>query len=322
MVNATYGQPFNSIIIHKRLMIGVTILGRCHVFVFSEEAHEIFIVGEHLALNKVWQDGDVVEYDIPMSVRIESMPDNPNRIAFLYGPLVLAGDFGPINAELGSDRALASILIGDRETLTDSLIQSNVSKNVFRMKVLGYAGDHELRPFYPMHDHRYSVYWDLFTSEEWKLVEAEYREAVESNLLLEQLTVDSVQPAEMQPERDHNFEGEHVGLGKIYNRKYRDSWINGWFSFTMEVLAEEQVDLVVTYLKSNDTSVAFDITADGEQLGLGVLESEEMNKLETIRYELPQMITSSNSAVTIKFASHEGHKVGQVAGLRIVKRNS
>lgn len=276
----------------------------------------------YLALDRVWQDGDVVEYDIPMSVRIESMPDNPNRIAFLYGPLVLAGDFGPINAELGSDRALASVLIGDREMLTDSLIQSNVSKNVFRMKGLGYPGDHELRPFYPMHDHRYSVYWDLFTPEEWKLIEVEYREAVENNLLLEQLTVDSVQPAEMQPERDHNFEGEYVGLGKIYNRKYRDSWINGWFSFTMEVLPEEQVDLVVTYLKSNDTSVAFDITADGEQLGLGVLESEEMNKLETIRYELPQTITSSNSAVTIKFASHEGHKVGQVAGLRIVKRNS
>ncbi|OZQ74369.1 glycoside hydrolase family 127 protein [Paenibacillus odorifer] len=276
----------------------------------------------YFTLDREWQDGDVVEYDIPMSVRIETMPDNPNRVAFLYGPLVLAGDFGPINAEANSDRALASVLIGDRDTLTDNLIQSNVSKNVFRMKGLGYTGDHELRPFYPMHDHRYSVYWDLFTPEEWKLAEAEYREAVENNLLLEQLTVDSVQPAEMQPERDHNFTGEFVGLGKIHNRKYRDSWINGWFSFTMEVLPDEQVDLVVTYLKSNDTSLAFDILADGEQLGVGTLESEEMNKLETIRYELPQPITSGKSAVTIKFASHEGHKVGQVAGLRIVKRNS
>lgn len=227
-----------------------------------------------------------------------------------------------INAEVNSDRALASVLIGDRDTLTDNLIQSTVSKNVFRMKGLGYTGDHELRPFYPMHDHRYSVYWDLFTPEEWKLAEAEYREAVENNLLLELLTVDSVQPAEMQPERDHNFTGEFVGLGKIHNRKYRDSWINGWFSFTMEVLPDEQVDLVVTYLKSNDTSLAFDILADGEQLGVGTLESEEMNKLETIRYELPQPITSGKSAVTIKFASHEGHKVGKVVGLRIVKRNS
>ncbi|WP_340006334.1 hypothetical protein MHH52_02015 [Paenibacillus sp. FSL K6-0276] len=52
---------------------------------------------------------------------------------------MLAGDFGPINAELGSDRALASVLIGDRETLTGSLIQSNVSKNVFRMEVLIYC---------------------------------------------------------------------------------------------------------------------------------------------------------------------------------------
>jgi hypothetical protein len=90
----------------------------------------------------------------------------------------------------------------------------------------------------------------------------------------------------------------------------------------MEVLPDEPVDLVVTYLKSNDTSVAFDVMAEGEQLGLGVLESEEMNKLLTLRYELSQTITSGKSAATIKFASHEGHKVGQVAGLRIVKRNS
>ncbi|HBS44578.1 MAG TPA: hypothetical protein DEA91_09195, partial [Paenibacillus sp.] len=111
------------------------------LFISSDDIPVNVGKSSYLAVDRVWQDGDVVEYDIPMSVRIESMPDNPNRIAFLYGPLVLACDIGPINAELGSDRALASLLIGDRETLTDSLIQSNVSKNVFRMKGLGYAGD-------------------------------------------------------------------------------------------------------------------------------------------------------------------------------------
>lgn len=273
----------------------------------------------YVVLEREWQDGDLVEYDMPMSVRMEAMPDNPNRVAFLYGPLVLAGDFGSINAEPSSERALASVLIGERETLSASFEPSGLEKNVFEMKGIGYAGDYELRPFYQMHDHRYSVYWDLFTPAEWVLAEAEYRSTMESNLLLEQLTVDSVQPAEMQPERDHSFEGEFVGLGKIYNRKYRDSWINGWFSFKMEVLPEEKVDLTVTYLKSNDTSVSFDLFADGQKLGTGVLESEEMNKLETIRYELPPSITSGKSAVTIKFASHQGRKVGQVAGLRIIK---
>lgn len=274
----------------------------------------------YVSLERVWQEGDVIEYDMPMSIRIESMPDNPNRIAFLYGPLVLAGDFGAIDAEPSSERALASVLIGDRDTLAASIVPADESKQVFQMQGIGYAGEYELRPFYQMHDHRYTVYWDLFTPDEWALAEAAYRSTMENNLRLEQLTVDFVQPAEMQPERDHSFEGEYVGLGKIYDRKYRDSWINGWFSFTMEVLPEEDVDLAVTYLKSNDTSIGFDITANGEPLGAGVLESEELNKLETIRYELPHSVTNGKTAVVVKFASHPEHKVGQVAGLRIIKR--
>lgn len=297
---------------------------------WAEQGMSVKINGEAIPVNvtmtryieieRVWHDGDIVEYDIPMSIRIEAMPDNPNRIAFLYGPLVLAGDFGAVDEELSSERALASVLIGDRKTLLDHIVPSDVHRNVFQMQGVGYAGDYELRPFYQLYDHRYSVYWDLFTQKEWEVTEAEYRATIESNLLLEQRTVDFVQPAEMQPERDHSFDGEHVGLGKIYNRKYRDSWINGWFSFRMEVLPEESVDLVVTYVKSNDSSIGFDITAEGEQLGTGVLESEEMNKFATIRYEIPHSITNGKSAITIRFSSHTGHKVGQVAGLRIIKR--
>ncbi len=34
----------------------------------------------------------------PLSLRSESMPDNPNRIALLYGPVVLAGQLWKRNA--------------------------------------------------------------------------------------------------------------------------------------------------------------------------------------------------------------------------------
>jgi DUF1680 family protein len=50
--------------------------------------------GSYLALNREWKAGDTIEMQLPMRLRIETMPDDPTLQAFLYGPLVLAGDLG------------------------------------------------------------------------------------------------------------------------------------------------------------------------------------------------------------------------------------
>jgi len=41
-------------------------------------------------ITKLWNNGDVINFEIPMSLRSEGMPDNPNRIALLYGPVVFS----------------------------------------------------------------------------------------------------------------------------------------------------------------------------------------------------------------------------------------
>ena len=50
--------------------------------------------GSYLALNRVWKAGDTVEIEMPMHLHAEALPDDPDMQAFLYGPLVLAGDLG------------------------------------------------------------------------------------------------------------------------------------------------------------------------------------------------------------------------------------
>jgi DUF1680 family protein len=50
--------------------------------------------GSYLTLNRPWKGGDRIEMDLPMHLRAEAMPDDPRMQAFLYGPLVLAGDLG------------------------------------------------------------------------------------------------------------------------------------------------------------------------------------------------------------------------------------
>ncbi|MBE0337342.1 glycoside hydrolase family 127 protein [Paenibacillus sp. 23TSA30-6] len=277
----------------------------------------------YVVIEREWNDGDTVEYDIPMTVRVEEMPDNPRRIAFMYGPLVLAGDLGPVEQESNEEHLLASVLVGATDSLTSKLVPDGNKPNVFRMNDLGYVGDLELRPFYQMYDRSYTVYWDLFSKEEWASTEAEYRTALAYQLQLERLTVDVVQPAEMQPERDHAFTGEHVSLGSIYNRKYRDTWPGGWFSFVMKILPDEPVQLAVTYLKDADRPyLDFDIIADGQILEEGKLESEEMNKFETFVYELPLSVTAQKDEVTIQFKAHPLGKVAKVTGLRVIRHSN
>jgi DUF1680 family protein len=50
--------------------------------------------GAYAAIEREWKTGDTVEVRWPMGLRVEAMPDDPNMIAILYGPIVLAGDLG------------------------------------------------------------------------------------------------------------------------------------------------------------------------------------------------------------------------------------
>ncbi len=50
--------------------------------------------GSYLALKRNWKAGDRIEMELPMRLRVQAMPDDPGMQAFLYGPLVLAGDLG------------------------------------------------------------------------------------------------------------------------------------------------------------------------------------------------------------------------------------
>ncbi|KAI2634027.1 hypothetical protein GGS21DRAFT_124975 [Xylaria nigripes] len=45
--------------------------------------------GSYLTLSRVWKTGDVIELDMPFSIRIERAPDRPDTQAIMWGPLVV-----------------------------------------------------------------------------------------------------------------------------------------------------------------------------------------------------------------------------------------
>jgi uncharacterized protein len=45
-------------------------------------------------VNRKWKDGDKITVILPSDLHYEAMPDNPDRRALFYGPVLIAGDFG------------------------------------------------------------------------------------------------------------------------------------------------------------------------------------------------------------------------------------
>ncbi|MGB9110761.1 MAG: glycoside hydrolase family 127 protein, partial [Telluria sp.] len=55
--------------------------------------------GEYVNLDRTWRKGDRVDVGLPMTTRLEQMPDKSNYYAVLHGPIVLAAKTNPFPSE-------------------------------------------------------------------------------------------------------------------------------------------------------------------------------------------------------------------------------
>jgi hypothetical protein len=89
------------------------------------------------------------------------MPDDTNRIAVMYGPLVLAGDLGPVSDTVIKNSDYVPVMITENRDPSTWIKPVNGKPNTFITINTGKPRDIELRPFYTIYNRRYSVYWDL-----------------------------------------------------------------------------------------------------------------------------------------------------------------
>lgn len=127
-----------------------------------------------ITLEREWRDGDEIQLRFPMSLHMESMPDNPNRRGILYGPLVLAGDLGPTDTPDRNKPGFVPLLVTDNKPIDSWLKKKKGRANTFALANVGRPRDVTLIPFYRLYDRTYTVYWDFYTPE-WDELEAEYR---------------------------------------------------------------------------------------------------------------------------------------------------
>ena len=129
--------------------------------------------GSYIALTRQWKNGDCVEVTYPMQVHIETTPDNPNKGALLYGPVVLAGERGTENMKTPASFSNPALyndyytydyqIPADLKTTlpVDRKHPERILQRVGKeLKFTTPQGD-VIRPLYDVHRQRYVVYWDL-----------------------------------------------------------------------------------------------------------------------------------------------------------------
>jgi uncharacterized protein len=117
--------------------------------------------GSFIPVERNWKTGDKVEVNIPFSLRLEPMPDDSKRVAIMFGPLVLAGDLGPIADTISGNNMPVPVLMTDNYDPSAWMKPVKGKPNTFVTINTGSPLDIEMKPFYTTYNRKYSVYWDL-----------------------------------------------------------------------------------------------------------------------------------------------------------------
>lgn len=290
-----------------------------HILVNGRTVNAPSTPGSYATVDRKWKTGDTVEIALPMSLRTESFRDNPHKIAFLYGPLVLSA---PV-ANGADTPALvtngAQPLAGVQPVSGESLTFTGAAE-VFRIAGKPAGQSIHLAPFYRTYNTDYVVYWDEFNAAQWQDKEAAYQVELARQKALAARQVDMVSIGAEQSERDHKLAAEKSGAGDFGNRKYRDSG-GGWFSYELKVLPDTPQELVCSYWGS-DVGRTFDVLVDGVKLATETLANNHPNQFYDAIYPLPPDLLKGKAKITVRFEAHLGSMAGGIFGLYTTKAAS
>jgi uncharacterized protein len=132
--------------------------------------------GSYIEIARGWKAGDKVEITYNMKLHLVRTPDNANKAAVAYGPIILAGEMGtegmqqPVpysNPKINNDYYSYKFIIPAGLRTSLELKDLELEKEIIPVKTetgltfKTIKEGIELEPLYRIHRQRYVVYWDL-----------------------------------------------------------------------------------------------------------------------------------------------------------------
>ena len=294
----------------------------------------------YICIDRKWKKGDVVEVALPMHNTIERLPNVPDYIAFMHGPILLGAKTGTDDlrgviadegrwAQYPGGKMLpvdeAPILVEDDiQNIANKLVPVKGEPLHFTLNLkMENPIDVKLEPFSQIHDARYMIYWLALTNNGYQAYMDSLSAVEKEKIALEKRTIDFVATGEQQPETDHAMQKENSNSGNTNHEFFRDANNGGYFSYEMNTNSETDLTLNVRYWGAEWGGRKFDIYIDDEKL---LTEDNtgrwNQSKFHNIEYAIPNSLVQGKNNIRVKFQAIQGNTAGAVYYIRLVRKKS
>lgn len=276
-----------------------------------------------IRLSQNWNDGDTVEYTMPMAIEVHTLQDNEDVVAFKYGPWVLSANLGNENMQTSTTGVNVTVPLLD-STVSDIItikegstekwfenIENNLVRKVGTLNFYLKGTDRNLifSPHYMQHKNRYGIYFRLADADTEIIKSEDDKYTV----------IDSLPVGNDQYEFSHNLNAENSSSGNHKGLIYRHATPGGFFSYDMAVDNTVENYLKVKYY-SGDVGRTFRILIDGEILENVTVENVNPNGFYDVYYKIPDEFTKGKEKITVTFeANTESYAGGIFDKLSTVK---
>ena len=315
--------------------------GQFEVKVNGQKVDIISGPSSYVTIDRQWKKGDVIDITFPMHNSIKYLPNVPQYIALMHGPVLLAAKTGTEDlahlvaddsrfGQYASGKKLpineAPILINNNIEAIANQLQPVAGKPLhFTLSTKMVNGEwsmvNELIPFFELHDARYMMYWLALSEDSYKsYLDGLAKQELERQAL-EARTVDKVQPGEQQPETDHKMETDQSQVGNTNDTFFRDARDGHYFSYLMQTAGETDLSLRLKYWGVGEWKThEFDIFVD--DVLVQSVNNTGKYRISEFKYEVypvPAELLKGKTQVRVKFVAKPRKQIGEIYEVRLIK---
>jgi hypothetical protein len=312
--------------------------GKFEVKVNGKPVNIITGPSSYVAISRQWKKGDVVDITFPMHNSVKYLPNEPQYIALMHGPIMLAAKTGTEDLAhlIADDSRFGQYASGKKLPINEApiLVNNNLEDIANQLQPIAGKPLHftlhtkmenairsEIQPFFEIHDARYMMYWLALSEDSYKSYLDKLAKEEQERQALEARTTDKVQPGEQQPESDHFMETDRSNVGNTNDVFYRDASDGHYFSYMLQTGGQTDLSLRLKYWgvgewKSHEFDILVDDVLVKEVNNTGKYRISEF-KYET--YPVPAELLKGKTQVRVKFVAKPRKQIGEIYEVRLVK---
>ncbi len=310
----------------------------------------------YVTIDRQWKKGDVIDITFPMHNSIKYLPNVPQYIALMHGPVLLAAKTGTEDLAhlVADDSRFGQYASGKKLPINEAPILINNNIDAIANQLQPVAGkplhftfdiEHgtlkienwpapsnnvqssmfnlqlELIPFFELHDARYMMYWLALSEDSYKSYLDGLAKQEQERQALEARTVDKVQPGEQQPETDHKMETDQSQVGNTNDTFFRDARDGHYFSYLMQTAGETDLSLRLKYWGVGEWKThEFDIFVD--DVLVQSVNNTGKYRISEFKYEVypvPAELLKGKTQVRVKFVAKPRKQIGEIYEVRLIK---